>query len=125
MKRGRKTSQTRKAFIMKKTSLQSLVSYLNGETVDNIAEIKAEIEAELAKGDARKAKTAQGYDEAHDVIVNALGDTPVTCGELYDAIKDELPEGFGKGKVQWALTNLWGDEIVKIEGKPNTYRRNW
>ena len=110
---------------MKKTSLQSLVSYLNGETVDNIAEIKAEIEAELAKGDARKAKTAQGYDEAHDVIVNALGDTPVTCGELYDAIKDELPEGFGKGKVQWALTNLWGDEIVKIEGKPNTYRRNW
>jgi len=110
---------------MKKSTIQSLVNYLDGQTVTNLDEIKAELEAELNKGAVRKEKTAQGYEDAHDVIVNALGDAPVTCGELYDAIKDELPEGFTKGKVQYALTHFWGDEIVKVEGKPNGYRRNW
>ena len=83
------------------------------------------MKSKLGRADARKAVTAKGYDEAHDAIVGALGDTPVTCGELYDAIKKDLPEGFTKGKVQYALTHLWETEIVKIAGSPNTYRRNW
>ena len=52
-----------------------------------------------------------------------LSDTPVTCGELYDAIESELPEGMTKGKVQYALTHLWQDEIVKVSGKPNGYKK--
>ena len=35
--------------------MMALVSYLNGNTVDNIAEIKAELEAELNRG-AEKAQ---------------------------------------------------------------------
>ena len=108
---------------MKKSTLQSLVNFLNGESVTNLDEIKAELETELGKGDARKAATAQGYEDAHDVIVGALGNVPATCGEIYESIKDELPDGFGKGKVQYALTHLWQDEIVKVEGKPNGYRK--
>ena len=110
---------------MKKLSLRAIVDYIDQNDVTELSEIKDEILAELAKDDARKAETAKGYEDAHDAIVGNLGDTPVTCGELYEAIKDELPEGFGKGKVQYALTHLWSDEIVKVEGKPNTYRRNW
>ena len=123
MKRGRKTSQTRKANAMKKISLRTIADYIDQNDVTELSAIKDEILAELAKDDARKAETAKGYEDAHDVIVGNLSDTPVTCRELYDAIKDELPEGFGKSKVQWALTHLWSDEIVKIEGNPNTYRR--
>jgi hypothetical protein len=108
---------------MKKVSLQSLVNYLNGETVTNIAEIKAEIEAELAKGDAKKQANADAYEQAKPIVLGALSDTPVTIGELYDEIASDLPDGFSKGKVQYAITRLWADEVTKIEGKVNTYTR--
>lgn len=108
---------------MKKSSLQSLVSFLNGEIVDNIAEIKAEIEAELAKGAEKAQANRDLYASAHDVVMNGLrmATEPVTIGELYDEIADELPEGFSKGKVQYAITRLWANEVVKTEGKVNTY----
>ena len=108
---------------MKKVSLHSLVNYLNGETVTNIAEIKAEIEAELAKGDAKKQANADAYEQAKPIVLGALSDTPVTIGELYDEIASDLPDGFSKGKVQYAITRLWADEVTKIEGKVNTYTR--
>ena len=85
--------------------------------------IKAELEAELAKSDEAKAKNAEAYASIHDLIMDTLSDTPVTCAELYDTISADLPEGVTKGKVQYALTHLWQDEIVKIAGKPNTYRK--
>ena len=108
---------------MKKASLQSLVSYLNGQTVDNIAEIKAEIEAELAKGEAKAQANRDLYADAKDIVLGALSDTPVTIGELYEEIKDALPDGFSKGKVQYAITRMWADEVTKVEGKVNTYTR--
>ena len=108
---------------MKKSSLLSLVSYLNGETVDNIAEIKAEIEAELSKGAEKAQANRDLYASAHDIVIDALrsATAPVTMGELYEAVADNLPEGMTKGKVQYAVTRLWVDEIVKTEGKVNTY----
>jgi len=111
---------------MKKVSLYVIYSVLTGKgepTEEGIAMAIAEVEKELNKGDAQKAKNAEAYEAMHDVIVGTLSDVPVTCGELFDSIKDELPEGATKGKVQYALTHLWQDEIVKIEGKPNTYRK--
>lgn len=108
---------------MKKSTMQSLVSYLNGETVDNIAEIKAEIEAELAKGAEKAQANRDLYAQAKGIVLGALSETPVTIGELYDEIANDLPEGFSKGKVQYAITRLWADEVVKTEGKVNTYSR--
>ena len=105
---------------MKKASLSAIYSALKG--IDFDSEILAEVEKELNKGEEKKAKNAEAYEAMHDVIVSALSDTPVTCAELFDSIESELPEGATKGKVQYALTHLWSDEIVKIEGKPNTYR---
>jgi hypothetical protein len=108
---------------MKKASLQSLVNYLNGETVTNLDEIKAEIEAELGKGEAKAQANRDLYASAHDIVMNGLrmASVPVTIGELYESIADELPDGFSKGKVQYAITRLWADEVVKTEGKVNTY----
>ena len=110
---------------MKKASLQSLVNYLNGETVTNLDEIKAEIEAELGKGEAKAQANRDLYASAHDIVMNGLrmASVPVTIGELYESIADELPDGFSKGKVQYAITRLWADEVVKTEGKVNTYSR--
>lgn len=115
---------------MKKATLQFIATYLSENTqyADEIEKSALdaallEINAELNKGEAQKAKNAEAYDALHDVIVDNLSGTPVTCGELWDAIKDDVPEGTTKGKVQYALTHLWQDEIVKIDGKPNSYRK--
>ena len=112
---------------MKKSTLSAIYSALNDTFgwFDNGAneEYRVDLEKELTKGEAQKAKNAEAYEAMHDAIVGALSDTPATCAELFDAIKDELPDGTTKGKVQYALTHLWQDEIVKIAGKPNSYRK--
>jgi hypothetical protein len=86
-------------------------------------EILAELDKEINKGAEAKAKNAEAYDAIHDIVMSALSAVPVTVAELWESIEDEVPEGITKGKVQYALTHLWQDEIVKIEGKPNTYRK--
>ena len=121
MKRRTTLHKRERVTTMKKTSLSAIYSALKG--IDFDSEILAEVEKELNKGEEKKAKNAEAYEAMHDVIVGALSDTPVTCAELFESIESELPEGATKGKVQYALTHLWSDEIVKIEGKPNTYRK--
>ena len=110
---------------MKKNTMIALVNYLNGATVDNLDEIKAELEAELNRNAEKAQANRELYAVAHDIVMNGLDNAsgPVTVSELYEAIKDELPEGFSRGKVQYALMNYWTDEVVKIEGKPNMYKR--
>lgn len=103
---------------MKKSSLVSLVSYLNGETVDNIAEIKAEIEAELAKGKAKADANRALYAELHDAVILTLANAsaPVTAQEIADEI------GEPRGKIVYGLTHYWVDEVVKdATGKTTTY----
>ena len=108
---------------MKKSTMMSLVAYLNGENVTNLDEIKAELEAELNRGAEKTAANREMYETAHDIVMAQLGDTPVTIGELYETTKDELPEGFSKGKLQYAMTRMWIGELVKVEGKVNGYRK--
>lgn len=108
---------------MTKNMMKSLVAYLNGETVADIAEIKANLEAELAKGEAKAQANRELYATAHDVVIGALSDKPVTLAELWETVKDTVPEGMSKSKVQYALRELWAAEVVKIEGKVNEYKR--
>ena len=109
---------------MRIATIKSLVSYLNGETVANLDEIKAELEAELNKGAAAKAEKDAGYESAWDIVrgVFTLTTSPLTVAEIFEQAENDLPEGFTKGKVQYGLTHNWADRVVKIEGKPNTYR---
>ena len=109
---------------MRKVSLQSLVSFI--DTVDapqEIKDIRDEIVAELNKGAEKAQANRDLYASAKDTILGALSDTPVTIAELYDEIASDLPEGFTKSKVQYAVTRLWADEVVKHEGKTNSYTR--
>jgi len=106
---------------MKKASLTALYNYLSEKNDDYMADIKAELEAELNKDAARKQASADIYAEVKPIVFGVLCDTPLTIGEIYDAIEDDLPDGFTKGKIQYAITRLWIDEVNKIEGKVNTY----
>lgn len=107
---------------MKKNTMIAVRDYLT--SVDALPEVVAEINAELAKDEAKARANRDLYAEAHDVIMEALPtETPVTITELFNEVEDNLPAGFSKGKVQYAITRMWVDEVVKHEGKTNGYTR--
>jgi len=87
------------------------------------SDVLSELNQEITKGDAEKAARAAKYEAIHDLIVDNLTDTPITCMDLCKEIEGELPSDMNRHQVQYALNNLWQDEIVIIVGKPNTYRR--
>ena len=121
--KGRKTLQTRKGIIMKKSTMQSLINYLNGATVSNVDEIRAELEKELNRGAEKAAANRALYDSARDVVLRYLNDEPITTAALYDLIKDELPTGFGLSKLQYGM-RVWSEAgiVTKTEdSRPATY----
>ena len=110
---------------MKKATMTAIVNYINDNAVEALYEVRDELTAELNKGAEAKAQSDALYESAKGVVMDELSTTTegVTISELYDAIAESLPEGFTKGKLQYAVTRLWKDEIVRTEGKVNTYRK--
>ena len=108
---------------MKKATLETIRTALLDAGYESTDPVMVELDAELNKGAAEKAARAAEYEAIHALIVDNLTDTPVTVADLFAEIENELPDGMNRHKVQYALNNLWQDEIVKIAGKPNTYRR--
>ena len=106
---------------MRKVSLSAIYTAL--KAIDFDPEILSEIENELNKGAEKAQANRDLYDQAKEVVFNALrsANAPVTISELYETVANDLPDGMTKGKVQYAITRLWVDEIVKTEGKVNAY----
>jgi len=106
---------------MKKTTYETVYSFLTTNGFDD-AEILAEFEKEINRGaEAKQAKDAL-YAEAKPIVLGAM-DAPATISEIFDVVEKELPEDFTKGMLQYAITRLWKDDVVKTEGKTNTYSR--
>lgn len=106
---------------MKNTTYTTVYSFLTANDFDN-AEILAEFEKEINRNaEAKQAKEAL-YAEAKDIVLQAM-DAPATITEIFNSVESDLPEGFTKGMLQYAITRLWKDEIVKTEGKVNAYSR--
>ena len=117
---------------MKKSTMTALVNYLDdmiamngGEahTEEFIVNARDEMTAELNKGAEKKAQNAEAYESIHDLLIGTLSETPVPFSEIFAALEADLPMGMTKGRVQYALTHLWQDEIVVVKGNPNTYRK--
>ena len=108
---------------MKKSTMNSILSLIATIDTPEADEVRAELTAELAKGAEKAQANRDLYASAHDAVIEVLSKVtaPVTIAELYDEVEAVLPEGMTKGKVQYAVTRLWSDEIVKTEGKVNTY----
>ena len=106
---------------MKKATLNAIYETL--KTMDYDPEILSEIETELNRGAEKAQANRELYASAHDVVIEALrsATAPVPMSELWEAVEGNLPDGMTKGKVQYAVTRLWVDEIAKTEGKVNTY----
>ena len=106
---------------MKKTTMTTIAAYI--KNVPELATEYAELQAELDKNAEKAQANRDLYAAAHDAVVATLSDKPMTMAELWEAVKDNVPEGMTKSKVQYALRELWAAEVVKIEGKVNEYKR--
>lgn len=106
---------------MKNTTYATVYNFLKTNGFDN-AEILAEFEKELNRDREAKREKEALYAKAKTVVL-AVMDAPATTAEIFDAVEAKLPEGFTKGMMRYAIAHLWKDEIVKTEGKVNTYQR--
>ena len=106
---------------MKKSTMNTILTLIATIDTPEAEEVRAELNAELNKGAEKAQANRELYDAAKAVVMSELGNTPVTIAELFEALEEQLPEGFTKGKLQHAVTRMWTDEIRKIEGKVNTY----
>lgn len=109
---------------MKKATLETIRKTLVEEKLyDETDELIQELDKEINKGAEEKAARDAVYESVHELVVDNLSSTPITCSDLWNEISAEASEDMTRNKLQYALNNLWQDEIEKIPGKPNTYRR--
>lgn len=106
---------------MTKNTMNTILSLIANIDTPEANEVRETLTAELNKNAERKAQTAELYEAVKPIVFSALTDTPATIAEIFDEIESELPDGFTKSKLQYAITRLWKDEIVKTEGKVNGY----
>ena len=108
------------------STLRTLATLTTDKVI--LSELNKEIE-KAEKAEQRKAEQkvvkANEYAEAHDAVMGVIADATgaITVSEIYESCKDELPEGFSKNKIAYALRTYWADEVVKTEGKVNTYAK--
>jgi len=106
---------------MKKNTLRTVADYIRN--IPELAAESAELDAELAKGEDKARANRELYATAHDVVMSVLTEKPMTIAEWFAACADNLPDGFTKSKMQYAVREYWAAEVVKIEGKVNEYRK--
>lgn len=108
---------------MKKTTIETMISYLNGNNVD-VDELRDELTNELTKANEKANRNAALYATAKEAVLAHMSTTPMTCADIYDAAVGDLPAGFSKSKVQYGLLNMWAADVVKHvmpKGAANMY----
>ena len=76
---------------MKKATMNTILTLIATIDTPEAEAVRAELNAELNKGAEEKARNAELYDTAKAVVMGELGDKPVTIGELYEAVQENLP----------------------------------
>ena len=105
---------------MKKATMNTILSLISTIDTPEADEVRAELNAELAKGQAKADANRTAYAELHDKVMQALevAGQPVTAQEIADEV------GASRGKIVYGLTNYWSAEVVKdTTGKSTTYAK--
>ena len=110
--------------IMKNSTRAIVYKVLTGAEVSEeekalaISEIETEMQKEVEEKQSKEDAYTSAWEAVHEVLQGT--NSPLTVAEI--AAKAKLPEGFTKGQVQYGVTHQWADNLVKIVGKPNSYR---
>ena len=108
---------------MKKSTYEAIYTALSSVEFESKEAVMAELYKEIHKGEEAKAIKVAQYERAKLIVLDGLrvAGAPVTIAELYEEIKDELPEGFTKAQVQYGISHYWTAEVTKHEGKTMSY----
>ena len=98
---------------MKKSTLEALYNVVNGKA--NITDtLRDEINAEWERTTAKSRANTELYDAAREVVMTTDGwDKPMTVKELWEIVKDNMPEGFTQSKMQYAFREKWAADIQR------------
>ena len=105
---------------MKNNTLNTIYSALLDFGYESTDPIMEEISKELNRDAKAREANAAKYATLWEVVNNVLNDAlaPLTIAEIYTEINN--PE-IKRGSIQYGLTFLWKDMVVKSDGKPATY----
>lgn len=107
---------------MTKSTLTGIYAYLNGDTTVDVDALRIAVEAEMNRNAEKAEANRQLYASAHDAVIeNIRGLENVTLAEMWDTVENHVPNGFTKGKLQYAIREYWGDEFEVTDGSPKTY----
>ena len=110
---------------MKNATIKTIYAILTGENTnetDKLACIR-ELEDEFAKAAEKASAKLDAYEAMWTVVCEILSDKPLTVAEIFERGGTDWPEDATARKVSYGLTHQWAENVVKIEGKPNQYRR--
>ena len=105
---------------MKKSTLNAIYNFLNGDETVDLSVVRDEVNAEWERLNAKAQANRDAYDVAKDVAFSVLSDKPMTVKEIF-AASDAWPQGFTHNKVQYALLHYWNDEVVKHDNGKNAF----
>jgi len=110
---------------MKNATIKTIYAILTGENTNEADKLTCirELEDEFAKAAEKASAKQDTYDTMRVVVLNILNDKPMTVAEIFTAGEGDWPEGTTKNKISYGLTHYWENEVVKIQGKVNEYRR--
>ena len=104
---------------MKKNVFEMVVAMVNGCEVADMDTLRNEINAEYERMNAKRQANQDVYAAAHDVLMDALTDEEQTSKELFE--RNEWPEGFTQGKLNYALRAMWADEVRKVDNGKSAF----
>ena len=105
---------------MKKSTLESIRNYLNGDETVDLSVLREEVNAEWTRLNAKAEANRSAYDAAREVAFRVRDNTPMTVREIF-AASDEWPQSFTAAKVQYALLHYWNDEVVKHDNGKSAF----
>jgi len=105
---------------MKKSTLESIRNYLNGDETIDLSVLREEVNAEYDRLNAKAQANRNAYDVAKEIAFDVMSDKPMTVKEIF-AASDEWSQGFTAAKLQYALLHYWNDEVVKHDNGKNPF----
>ena len=108
---------------MKKSVLESIRNYLNGDDTIDLSVLRDEVNAEWARMNAKRKANQDIYSMAKEVVFEVLASTdhPLTVKEIFILCEDRLPEGFSAAKIQYAMLHYWNGEVVKHDNGKSAF----
>lgn len=108
---------------MKKSTLESIRNYLNGDDTVDLAILREEVNAEYDRLTAKSRENTALYNTAHDVVMAcAEWDKPMMVKELWPLVEADMPDGFTPSKLQYAFREKWPNEVERHDNGKDAYK---